>query len=143
MTDQLEGDFYSGERLEATVNEWLFSMVALCADPAGAAKRLKVIKAATAELVMQQGVAEKVVAEADAKSAQLAKDESSLVQRTADFQNWVETTERNYRERENRIRSNETIQDSREKKLLEQEADLARRASAHEQRLQNLKDSLN
>jgi hypothetical protein len=143
MTEEFEGDFCSAEKLETLVNERLFSMVAFCADPAGAAKRVKEISAATTELVTQQGVAEKVVAEADAKSAKLASDEASLAQRTADFQGWVDSTERAYRDRENRIRMNETVQESREKKLLEQEADLARRMSAHEQRVRNLKDSLN
>jgi hypothetical protein len=142
MTDESEGDFYSTESLEALVNQRLHAQIALAADPAGAAKRLKELRSATAEHVRQQGAAEEAVARAETVSARLAADEASLATRTADFQSWVDATEKNYRDREARIRTNEMIQEAREKKLLEQEADLARRVSAHERRLQNLKETL-
>jgi hypothetical protein len=94
----------SDEHVEVLALSRAMALIEIAADPAGAAKRVKELESATAALAAERSAAEKVVAEADARSAELVKGEASLTQRIADAQRWIDSSEKSFRERENRLR---------------------------------------
>jgi hypothetical protein len=136
-------DFFpTDEQVEIRAMSRAMALIEVIADPAGAAKRVKELKAATVALVAERSAAEKIVAEADAKSAELAKGEADLAERIAQSQNWINASEKALREREARISTNEEDQAAREAKLVQGETDLARRVAAHQARVKSLKETL-
>jgi hypothetical protein len=138
----MSDEFRSDEQVEQRAVAHAFGLLAAVGD-AGAAKiRLEQLVAATAELVTQRTSAEKIVAEADEKMALWKAADENLFKRIAEFQGWVDGTEKSYRDREARILTNEQSQTEREADLVDRESDLARRTAAHEQRLQSLKATL-
>jgi hypothetical protein len=134
--------FPSDERVRAQAATVAFGLLAAIADPQGATKRLTDLTKAAAKHEAARAVAEKLMAEVDHKMAAAEAASTSLAQRTKEYQTWVDSTEKAYRAREDRIRTSEESQTAREAKLVSEEADLSRRRQAHEQRVTNLKESL-
>jgi hypothetical protein len=119
-----------------------FSLIAVAADPAGAADHLKKLTAATAAHREAVAAAEKAIAEATESKQRADEALERMVTKVAEHQAWVDGTERNYRLREEAVRQNEVLQEAREKKLLEQEADLARRSLVHQRLVEQTKAAL-
>jgi hypothetical protein len=142
MNVDLDDFIPTDEQAEVRAMSRALALIEVVADPAGAADRLKKLKAATVDLGAQRSAAEQVLAEATSRTTALAEGEKSLAKRTEEFQTWVDGTEKGYREREGRIRTNEEDQAAREAKLVQGETDLARRVSAHEARVKSLKETL-
>jgi hypothetical protein len=119
-----------------------FGLLAAVGDAKAAKVRLDELVQATKEHDARLAAATAAIAEADTKRATAEAEEAKLTERTAAFQLWVDSTERGYRQREDRIRVNEETAAQRERELASKEADFAQRAAAHEQRLQSLKATL-
>jgi chromosome segregation ATPase len=117
-------------------------LLAAVGDAKAARLRLEQLVGASAEHDRKLAAATAAIAEAEARSTELTKAETSLTQRIADFQNWVDGTERSYRSREDHVRRNEEAQGQRERSLVEQESDLDRRTAAHQQRVASLRETL-
>jgi hypothetical protein len=134
----MNDEFADEQRVETFALTRAMALIEIVADP----ERVAELKEATAAHAAQRSASEHVLAEATSRSAALEEGEASLARRTAEFQTWVDATEKAYREREHRIATNEDSQSLRERNLLERESDFVRRASAHERRLQTLKETL-
>jgi hypothetical protein len=130
------------ELIEQRAVAHAFGLLAAVGDAKAAKVRLDELVKATAEHDAKLAAATAAIAEAATKSATLAKAETSLAERTADFQVWVDSTEKAYRVREDRIRTNEEAQERRERDLVDKESDLARRMKLHAERVANLRENL-
>jgi chromosome segregation ATPase len=131
MNMKITDYFPSEEEIEARAGTLALGLLAAAGDAVAAAERLKAITDATAEYSVERAAAEKVVAEAETKKAEIDAANVDLVKRTSEFQAWVDGTEKSYREREARILTNEGRHDRREATLAEGEAALARRTDEH------------
>jgi hypothetical protein len=136
-------EFFPDEgEIEARAMLRALSIVQVIADPAGAAKRMKELSKATADARAASEAAAKTLAELDARQAAMTTAEASLAERTLQFQTWIDSTEKSYREREDRIRVNEETGAARESKLANEQADLERRVAAHQEQLRQMKAHL-
>jgi hypothetical protein len=140
MNDKTDEEIAEEIETKATVRA--LGLLQTLTDSASSAKRIQALARATAEHNAARDAAEKLVAEADSKAAAAEAASASLAQRTKEFQTWVDSTEKAYRAREDRIRVNEESQTARDRKLAVAEDDFARRRQAHEQRVASLKESL-
>lgn len=137
----MTAESYSDEIEQRAVAHAL-GLLAAVGDAPAAKQRLDELVKATAEHDKQLAAATAAITEADAKRASAEAAEAKLTERTAAFQLWVDTTERNYRQREDRIRVNEELGAQRERDLAARETDLDQRTAAHEARLSSLKATL-
>jgi hypothetical protein len=139
----MSNEFFPDEsEIEARAMLRALSIVQVIADPAGAAKRMKELSKATADARAASEGAAKSLAELDAKQAAMAAAEASLAERTLQFQTWVDSTEKAYRAREQRILANEEAGSKREAVIAASAADLARRVDAHNAQLRQMKAHL-
>jgi hypothetical protein len=131
-----EGEIESRALLRA------LSIVQVIADPAQAAKKIEELSKVTADAQAASEQTAKSLAELDAKQAAMAAAEASLAERTLQMQVWIDSTEKAYREREDRIRVNEESQTAREIKLAAAEDDFARRVAAHQEQVRQMRAHL-
>jgi hypothetical protein len=140
MSDRTDEEI--AEEIETKAMVRALGLVQVIADAAGAAKRMQALAKATAEHTAASDKAAKLVAEADSKTAARTAAEASLNQRIAEFQRWTDAQERSFREREDRIRTNEESQTAREAKLVAAEDDFTRRVAAHQEQVRKMRAHL-
>jgi hypothetical protein len=141
--NQMSNEYFPDEgEIESRAMLRALSIVQVIADPAGATARMKSLTKATAEHNAARTAAENLMAEADHKMAAAEAASTSLAQRTTEYQTWVDATEKAYRAREDRVRTNEESQAAREAKLAAAEADLERRVAAHQEQVRQMRAHL-
>jgi hypothetical protein len=133
-------EYTDDEQLEARAVARTFELIAVAGDPMAAKTRLQEIVDATAELAKQRVAAEITTAEAYNKRTAAEALDADVTKRVANHQQWVDATERSYREREARILENERIWGERNAALEARETDLASRVAAHESLVRKLKE---
>jgi hypothetical protein len=136
MNDQKSND------VEQRAVAHAFGLLAAAGDAKAAKVRLDELIRATVEHDAKLVAATTALAEADEKSRLWKEADAALATRIREFQDWVDRTEASYRQREDRVRTNEVSQEQRDCSLVEREADLDRRVSAFEGRVSNLRQAL-
>jgi hypothetical protein len=132
----------SDEQVEQRAIALAFGLIAVAADPAGAADRLKKLTAATEAHRRAAAAAERATAEATESKQKADEALDRMAEKIAAHQLWVDGTEKNYRLREEAVRQNEIRQEEREKQLVDRESDLARRSLVHQRLVEQTKAAL-
>jgi hypothetical protein len=132
----------SDEQIETRAVAHALGLLAVVADAKAAKARLEDLAKLNAEARTERAAAEhavanaaQAVAEADRKSACAEASTVSLDTKIANFQLWVDSSEKSLRERE-------AASLERAQVLASREADLERRAAEHDQSLRRFRASL-
>jgi chromosome segregation ATPase len=117
-------------------------LISAIADPQNAKVRMAQLATATAEYVAQREAAQEAIDNAEPARAAAEQASAELDKRTTDFQTWTNSQEARFRKREADVRNLEELLANRSAELSAAEANLAKRAQAHDDAVADLKQRL-